>query len=538
MPKKKLVIACDGTWNSPEQRKNDVAAPTNVVRLYNCIAKRDADGIEQRRYYHSGVGTDGNLVQRVAGGAFGRGISTNIMATYAWLAQQYQPGDEIWLFGFSRGAFSVRSLAGMIGCCGLPVVNNSSASQVWELTQQAFTKIYRVEPHMRPQPSWPGHPVDPATGKTPIRFIGVWDTVGALGVPDDLGVLDMFDDPTRWKFHDAQLGAGVAYARHALAIDELRSSFTPTLWTAKNPEPGKPDRVLNDVDEPGKPARVKQLWFPGAHSDVGGGYGECELSDGALKWMVDEATGIGLTFDPAMVEQIRPSPRGLLHDSNEGGFKLFESRPRNRPPLSEQSCHYHPSAWQRDKAPPITQCPYHHPTQLLKVGETAEDIEVQARNQWNETGIFLEAGAVYEFRANGEWVDKDLPCGPDGKRAGKFRIGDAVHAVLSGVGAIETAANKAFNTPGVDLPATRRNEDMPWFCLVGVIANDDARQVANPDGDGSAPPHQMFRIGAGCRIAMPDEPARAGYLYCYANDAWHFYDNNHGSVTLSITRIS
>jgi hypothetical protein len=131
---------------------------------------------------------------------------------------------------------------------------------------------------------------------------------------------NLIDDPAKHSFHDTDLSPKVAHARHALAIDETRQSFMPTLWT-------------NIDDRP----TVKQVWFPGVHSDVGGGYAHCGLSDGALKWMIEEAQDLGLVFRDRVIEQVRPDARGLLHDSCIGLFARLKTRPREIPRIAQEA---------------------------------------------------------------------------------------------------------------------------------------------------------------------------------------------------------
>lgn len=524
---RKLIVTCDGTWNTADDKDNDIPAPTNVVRLYNCLAKTDAHGGPQLKYYHPGVGTDGSTLERFAGGAYGLGISRNIMSAYRWLAENYRSGDEIYLFGFSRGAYTARSLAGFIGCCGLLDLKHASVDQPWERIRKAYEDVYRGG--AKPEPAtWPQ--LADAHGHTTIKikFIGVWDTVGSLGIPDDLGLLNLFDDPKKWQFHDTQLGDHIELARHAVAIDEMRSSFTPTFWTDQN------ENVVNDGH------RVVQLWFPGVHSDVGGGYAHCGLSDIALKWMIDEAAAAGLAFDPRYTAQIHPDPLGLLHDSLGGAFKALHTRPRNRPPLEPNSPHYHPSAWDRDAVPPITQSPYHHPTVHLAVGQSSEPINIYAREQWNETGLYLEAGATYQFTATGEWVDKTIACGPAGNVNRKFSPREIGQLVGTAIGRVESLFRFVTDNSTADFIGSRRDEKHPWFALIGAIANDgpmseQGKPTVNPHGDGSPYPHQTFLIGQGCTLTI--NPTEEGYLYAFANDAWHFYGNNRGSVTLTVKRL-
>ena len=519
---KKLIVSCDGTWNTADNKDdNDVPSLTNVVRLHNCVAATSTDGTEQLKYYHPGVGTDGGPLQRALGGAVGLGLDKNIMSAYHWLARNYRDGDQIFLFGFSRGAYTARSLAGFIGRCGLLALDGLGPSEAWARVEKAYAEGYRKRSETWRDAAW-------AFNTPTIEFLGVWDTVGSLGLPDDFAILNLLDKEKNWSFHDTTLGKHIIRARHAVAMDEMRASFTPTLWTDEN------DHVLNDS---GPDARVRQIWFPGVHSDVGGGYVECALSDIALQWMIEEASQAGLAFNPVFTKQIRPDFQGLLHDSLKGGFKVLRSRPRNRPLLVESEP-YHPSALQRDREPPVFQSPYHQPSVRLKVGESSAPIPIYARNHWNETGIFLEEGASYVFQADGEWLDGNVPCGPGGARDGKFKLGELVNVASSLFGKLEGAFKKISGNEQADLIGTRRSEHHPWLSLLGAIANDGPERGTNPNPDGSSYPHQTFFIGAGPTEPLLIKPTEAGYLYGFANDSWHFYGNNRGSVNLTVTRVS
>jgi uncharacterized protein (DUF2235 family) len=518
---KKLIVSCDGTWNTADQTDNEVPSPTNVVRLHNCLAAAAVDGTEQLKYYHPGVGTEGNAFQRALGGAVGLGLDKNIMGAYHWLARNYAAGDQIFLFGFSRGAYTARSLAGFIGRCGLLSLGNLSPTESWARVESAYTKGYRKRDAAWRDSAW-------AVEQPKVDFLGVWDTVGSLGLPDDFALLNLLDKAKNWSFHDTTLGAHILKARHAVAMDEMRASFTPTLWTDEN------DHILNDPDDSG---RVRQVWFPGVHSDVGGGYVECGLSDLALDWMIKQAELSGLAFDPAFKKQIRPDFQGLLHDSLRGAFKAMRSRPRNRPLLLETAA-YHDSAPLRDREPPVTQSPYHQPSVRLQVGESSAPIPIYARNHWNETGLFLEEGASYTFKADGQWLDGNVPCGPGGSKDGKFKLGELVNVASSLFGKLEGAFKKVTGNEQADFIGTRRSEQHPWLSLLGAIANDGPQHGTNPNGDGSPYPHQSFFIGEGSQQPLLIKPTEAGYLYAFANDAWHFYGNNRGSVNLTVTRVS
>ncbi len=272
---KRLAVCCDGTWNKP-----DSEAITNVEKIARTVQTdpKATGDVHQLVYYVSGVGT-GYRTDRLLGGAFGFGLSRNVIASYRFLAQNYEPGDEIFILGFSRGAYTARSLAGMVAHVGLL----TKVSLVHEKLPAAVS-FYEREA-MRAG-AW-GEGVEEFRHDhchaAKLDFVGVFDTVGALGVPGFMRFAP--------KFHDVQLGGQVRRARHALAIDETRLKFAPTLWEAPEDPAGAPT-----ADE-----RVKQVWFEGAHSDVGGGYRETGLSDTSLLWMAREAHQAGLVFDPSLL---------------------------------------------------------------------------------------------------------------------------------------------------------------------------------------------------------------------------------------------
>ena len=269
---KRLVVCCDGTWNKPDNE-----TITNVEKIARTVQSDPSatGGTYQLVYYVSGVGAGSYAADRLLGGAFGFGLFHNVIACYRFLAQNYEPGDEIFILGFSRGAYTARSVAGMVGRVGLL----TKVSLVEERLPAAVHMYQRTD---LPEGAF-GESVDefrhdhchPAT----VTFLGVFDTVGALGVPG-------FHRLTP-RFHDVQLNRRVVRARHALAIDETRLKFAPTFWEAPEEPP----------DAPTEDERVKQVWFEGAHSDVGGGYRQTGLSDTSLLWMAREAHDAGLVFD-------------------------------------------------------------------------------------------------------------------------------------------------------------------------------------------------------------------------------------------------
>jgi len=515
-----IIVCCDGTWNTPNDLENGVPSPTNVVKLYNALASQDAQGHSQKSYYHAGVGSEGNWRDRILGGSTGRGLDRNIKNAYCWLSGSYRPGDAIWLFGFSRGAYTVRSLGGMIGRCGLLDLSiyEEDARSIWEAVDTVFD-IYRRNPPEPPLCSGRlrfhnAAPGEPGAKKTPIRFIGVWDTVGSLGIPDDLGFLNLFDRRGSHQFHDTGLSTIVRTARHALAIDETRQNFIPTLWTL----------------EPGQEADLKQVWFAGAHGDVGGGYAHHQLSDIALKWMVDEAATEGLAFRANIEGQIAPHPHGVLHNSVSGFFTKLKTRPRATPLIAGgASPTVHPSVQARQENPPLLQGRY-RPLEWDGTTPRRVRTRVYAKPHWSWTGIYLRGGTTYRFEADGEWLDKTVRTGPEGIGPGLYPLGRIAHLMGTVMGLAERVFRLLLDNHRVDFIGSRRPEDMPWFSLVGLVANDEPPS-RHPRARIPPFPHETFLIGSGTTFT----PKADGYLYCFANDAWQCYNNNHGSVRLTVS---
>jgi uncharacterized protein (DUF2235 family) len=320
---KRLVICCDGTWNTPDQADgNGRPCPTNVTKLAQAVADRDRAGIEQRLFYHVGIGVRPG--ERLRGGAFGFGLSRDVKAAYRWIVENYDPGDELFLFGFSRGAYTARSTAGLVRNVGvLQRENAGRIDDAYRLYRDRASKPHDVEAELFRR----SYSHETATFQTRIRFIGVWDTVGALGIPwSGVPLVDRIN--RRWSFHDTQLSRIVDGAFQALAIDEQRKPFEPAVWTP-NPE--------------AEGQRVEQVWFPGVHCDIGGGYADSALADLPLVWIAERAVEYGLTlrdgaFSPAggwgspgsNLPAVGPDPLGPMHQSRTGLYRLV--RPHARPP--------------------------------------------------------------------------------------------------------------------------------------------------------------------------------------------------------------
>jgi len=327
---KNIIFCADGTWNGPgEPDSDDKTAPdTNVFKLFLNLDGKDDPGttklekeqerslktddgtVQQVAKYLHGVGDSANFLVKVLGGTLGAALITRIVRGYTFISRNYQPGDKIFLIGFSRGAYTARALAGMITAKGLldakrlDLADKNNAYRlgvaVWFDYRKAALqgdpgRLSNLVGAVFDFPVFLMHP--PEQDKfvpAPIEAVAVWDTVGALGIPvynERLIRLDVF------RFADTKLSANVRNGRHAIAVDEERTDFSPTLWDDRE--------------------RVVQVLFPGAHADVGGGYplagGQSGLSDGALKWMLDELTALGVRFSDTPTVVPNPDPSGAAH---------------------------------------------------------------------------------------------------------------------------------------------------------------------------------------------------------------------------------
>ncbi len=312
---KKLVIFCDGTWNEPTKRG------TNVVRMLQATEFADEYGKPQLIHYIAGVGTR-REDEKFVGGAFGFGISENIKNAYAFIVSNYDVGDEIYLFGFSRGAYTARSIAGLIHNLGvlyrynLPLVSIAykhykDKAGPWKPGGQEAKKFR--EQYCHPYP-------------TKIRFLGVWDTVGALGAPYGEILGRLLDKLFKTSFHDVTLSESVDAAYHALAADERRWPFRPTPIVLTQYHHARNRESIADPKR-GFPLYAER-WFPGVHSNVGGGYQQHGLSDYALKWMAERAEKNGLKLKNfadvqfAPDRPFAPNPAEKIENSQTLGYRL------------------------------------------------------------------------------------------------------------------------------------------------------------------------------------------------------------------------
>lgn len=299
MPKK-IAVSFDGTWNTPDQNQDDGDESTNVWKLHDAILPEDKKRGRQDKWYEKGVGT--KWYNKLRGGAFGVGLSKKIQEGYQYLVETFEDGDQIYIFGFSRGAYSARSLVGFIRNAGLlkpeHVKRVSEAYSLYRTRDDGAdsenARFFREK----------------FARETTIHFIGVWDTVGALGIP-----VESFDwfNKAYYQFHDTELSGIVKNAFHAVAVDEHRKTYQCTLW--------------DPIEKPNQ--TMEQVWFCGAHANVGGGYANNRLSDVTLRWMMEKAQQQGLNLDqnkfPA-VSRGMPPITDSYKDFMGGAYSRLEPR--------------------------------------------------------------------------------------------------------------------------------------------------------------------------------------------------------------------
>lgn len=335
---KRLIFCFDGTWN-----RLNADTPTNVVLTAASIFRQAPDGVTQIIHYDEGVGT--GKIDRITGGTMGVGLVTNIREAYRFLVFNYDPGDEIFVFGFSRGAFSARTFCGFVRHVGpLRRLHASRIDEALALYQSrlngadgASDKLRRFRAEYSSSvcigaddDAWRCQNLENyVAGSSPcltIKYLGVWDTVAALGVPKILPLSGALN--RKHRFHDASLSDFIESGRHAVAIDERRALFPPEPWgdlTAVNNAKGK---VPEDADAP-----YQERWFPGTHGSVGGGGDIRGLSDGALAWVLKGAKRAGLKLDVdagSRIQAFKPDPLAALINESNPSFSPTQLLVSNR----------------------------------------------------------------------------------------------------------------------------------------------------------------------------------------------------------------
>ncbi|MCK6452887.1 MAG: DUF2235 domain-containing protein [Alphaproteobacteria bacterium] len=339
-----LILLSDGTGNSSAK-----LFKTNVWRLYEAL---ELDGGRQIAIYDDGVGTASNKYLAMLGGAFGFGLKRNVLRLYRFVCRNYRAGDAICGFGFSRGAFTIRVLVGLINSQGL--VPPGDERTLKRAVKQAY-RAYRARGYEQRygfarlgrglRDAWLAAwfrlrgfpPYDPAQNRRfaaderPVRFLGLWDTVDAYGLPID----ELTDAVDKWiwplKFDERELCPLVARACHVLSVDDERTTFHPVMWDEKNEPANATGTIAGE--------RISQVWFAGVHSNVGGGYSDDRLAHVSLLWIMEEATKAGIVFTPAAWPHLtgQADKLGRIYDSRSGGGAYYRYQPRRISSLATAS---------------------------------------------------------------------------------------------------------------------------------------------------------------------------------------------------------
>ncbi len=338
---KNLVLLSDGTGQS-----GGVGYETNIWRLYKALSTNHPN---QLICYDDGVGSQKSRWSKIVGGMAAIGLDQNVRELYTFLARHWNPGDRIYLFGFSRGAFTVRILADMISCCGIVKIHPDilSEKRLVKLVKTAYTASLKAYYHpeyaraFREQFSW--------QNDVKIQFVGVWDTVGAIGLPFWQARFSMHN-LLEYGFRGHALNRNVRYVAHAMSIDDNRETFHPIIWDER-------------IDP--SPDRITQVWFSGVHSNIGGGYPKNQLSYVTLNWMVEQVKKAEtksalspnqcLEFETVEVDSIlrAKDPYGSLYNSRSGPATAYRFLPRDmeeiRRSYTEYKAEIHPAVFDRIK---------------------------------------------------------------------------------------------------------------------------------------------------------------------------------------------
>jgi uncharacterized protein (DUF2235 family) len=590
---KTIVICCDGTSNDPDEMDEGEASPTNVFRLYKALTHANRDAGRQLTWYDAGVGTGtstaakigawasdafnlarkfvpgwlgdlvpetiGNSVSRVLKAleaATGIWIEENVEQGYAEIVRQYEPGDRIFIFGFSRGAFTARCIAGVIDRCGLlTTANIRHVPDVMKLyrRRKADDPTVPRQPLLRPDLIHP--PAD-----IRVHVLGLWDTVASLGLPL-WGWWFRIGAFWRSKTLDSNPASICEHVYHVLAMDERRSQFFPTMTTPRR------DPATGQLIEQ---QSVRQVWLRGAHADIGGAYANRTLGDIGLEWMLQIAQHHGLRlrhdiedipFHTGTGQPIcrRGDPMGRLHSEmdRQAAWVIFGAWPRwapvPRPAWSDtfqarvQEVFGAPHdlvyrraalaamAWRR--RPAAAQVPVPLVDRLLAqdgliylgIGDKVR-IEIAAPIVWNRTGVVFETAASYRITSvAGAWRDAERPpCGADGQ------------------GAVGVDPVRWF------FGRKRRLREAQWFELIGHVAHPRPWPVEEFGFKKllkllflrDPKPLTMSLLRLGKYLRRPGESvevvnlASGGIFYAFANDGWAHYANNSGAIVIEIERTA
>ncbi len=428
---KRLVFCFDGSWN-----RLSAEHPTNVVLVAESVLPCTSDGIVQIVWYDEGVGTSSD--DKFRGGAFGAGLVANLREAYRFLIFNYEAGDELFLFGFSRGAYTARSFAGLVRFAG--ILDVSSANRIDEaiaMYRKAMdnhgddppearwfrakysTKLCADRADMDWRCRYLSNFSPESAHLLKIRYLGVWDSVGALGWPRIMPFQKWLN--RNHAFHDVRLTSKIQAARHALALDEDNVLFTPSLWDNVGSLNGAAEMSTFDPDAP-----YQQKWFPGNHGSVGGGGPERGLSDAALDWVITGARNQGLVLNTAATSrlyELRPNalaPLNASPDLSTGmkarafrGIKSLLATPRTGPNDMNDVSGPALRRWQQDAAyrpPSLKQIAVDLDLLALPVETKAtgcdhvvaprETLGTIAKQYWDDSSLYMQI-----FDANRDQLD-------------------------------------------------------------------------------------------------------------------------------------
>jgi len=466
---RKIVICCDGKWTTTSSEKDQQKAlPTNVEKIFKLIDQKN----DLKTYYDSGINTSG-----VLGKLKGQDLLESIKQAYTFLVRNYTSGAEIYLFGFSRGATIARCLSGMIRKCGLLKDTEldeqlDNAIKLYRNTEldrnsmeaQMFRTKYTVMPKDSIELIANGQKKKRLMYNIKIKMLGVWETVGTLGVPQS-GITGITKE--KYQFHDTILSPDVLNGFQALAIDEVRSTFKPCIWT------------MNSYL---KKQNIEQRWFAGTHANIGGGYTDNGLSDISLRWMMDKAKTLGLPLLPSFKKV-----KGDFHGKQQKlTLKLYKNIKRYERPLMHNdyiNMMIDDSVSKRFQENSLK----YYPNNLLYELRKKDPTFIIAKEQFNFTGKYIEAGKKYKFSVDGLWQDNGYQS--DALGFDKFHI----------------------------KPLRFRNGKV--FSLIGTIGRDDST---------------AFDIGEIIESHSTFTAEKSGMLYCYANDSRNDYNDNTGYIKVDI----
>lgn len=540
-----IVVFCDGTGNSADKLIGGQPAITNVCKLHRALVENE----RQVAIYLPGVGSGQTSSERGAarardllamfgpnvagqvagwvsrlatllGNALGTGITANVTAGYAEIVRQYQPGDRIYLFGFSRGSYTARCIAGVISRCGLLRAGDYGfGPEVVRLylARQDPANVVPIRPELL-------HPRETVA----VEMLGVFDTVASLGLPL-WGWTFNFRRLWSNRDFDADPAPIIRHIYHAMAMDERRSQFFPTPFTLP-PSDSAPARRWNQT--------LEQVWFRGAHSDVGGGYAECGLSDVALSWMLDAAEQHGLSFAPALRTGLRPDPLAPRHDelTLNPYWRVFGSWPRWHPVPGQSEGvvlgtghrlpgKLHASVLERAKAATATG--------RLDLREVPADgaelaFRIEAHREWDRSGIVLRPDRIYRISWHGdEWRDAlKPPCGPPGQQP--KGLGDAIRWFF--------AFRRRMPWDGYMTLCATVAGPRDWPLLEFGVFHAFAYLFVRDPGQLRM---QVAALGRGMATRAPatvwlTHEGEPGLLHLFANDLWQTAGNNSGGLDLSI----